>query len=337
MKKIFALSFVSALALLFCSGDLFARGPIGARAGAGRTGAINRTPSDRGQALSGSQRIGQQALANERSHGVRQQGLNGTTPTRQQLQDYLNVRNHESARQRDQRPGPETIEAAQGSLGDRLETRQQWADQIRNDLATKYDQMFTPAWYRDHPNAWHLTHPHADAWAVATMAAVAGWVGLAVQPASYVYNSAVVYDDGNVYVEGQPVATADEYAAEAEAIADNGQDVPADAQWLPLGVFAIAPQGQADANVTVQLAVSKDGTIRGTYYDLVTGTTLPVKGAVDTKTQRVAWTVGDNDHVVMETTLAGLTEQQAVVLAHFGKARAQNWTMVRLENKGDAQ
>ena len=60
------------------------------------------------------------------------------------------------------------------------------------------DQMFTLAWYRDHPNAWHLTHPHADAWAIATMATVAGWVGLAVQPAGYVYNSAVVYDDGAV-------------------------------------------------------------------------------------------------------------------------------------------
>ncbi len=44
----------------------------------------------------------------------------------------------------------------------------------------------------------------------------------------------------------------------------------------------------------MQLAVNKSGTLAGNYSDLISGTTVPIQGAVDKKTQRVAWTVGDN-------------------------------------------
>ena len=41
-----------------------------------------------------------------------------------------------------------------------------------------------------------------------------------------------------------------------------------------------------------QLAVNKDGTIRGNYYDGLMDTTSPVYGSVDKKTQRAGLTIG---------------------------------------------
>ena len=44
----------------------------------------------------------------------------------------------------------------------------------------------------------------------------------------------------------------------------------------------------------MQLAVNKDGVIRGNYYNALSDATVPVYGQVDKKTQRAAWTVGDS-------------------------------------------
>ena len=49
---------------------------------------------------------------------------------------------------------------------------------------------------------------------------------------------------------------------------------------------------ETKSNHIFQLAVNKDGVIRGNYYNAVTDTT-EVYGSVDKKTQRAAWTVGD--------------------------------------------
>ena len=55
-------------------------------------------------------------------------------------------------------------------------------------------QPFTAEWYADHPAAWQYTHPHADAWAVASAAGVAAWLGWANQPV-YGTSSTVVYQE----------------------------------------------------------------------------------------------------------------------------------------------
>ena len=62
--------------------------------------------------------------------------------------------------------------------------------------------------------------------------------------------------------------------------------------WQPLGVFAMVGEGETKSTNIFQLAVNKDGVIRGNYYNALTDTTEPVYGSVDKKTQRAAWTVG---------------------------------------------
>jgi len=79
----------------------------------------------------------------------------------------------------------------------------------------------------------------------------------------------------------------------------------------------------------MQLAVNQQGIVRGNYTDEVTDTTLPVHGAVDKKTQRAAWTIGDNKYSVMEVGLNNLTQSEAPALIHKN-GTTQRWLMVRL-------
>jgi curved DNA-binding protein CbpA len=86
-----------------------------------------------------------------------------------------------------------------------------------------------------------------------------------------------------------------------------------------------------DANDIFQLAVNKDGIIRGNYYNALGDTTLPVYGAVDKKTQRAAWTVGDKKEPTYETGIANLTKSETTMMVHFGKDKSQQWNLIRIE------
>jgi hypothetical protein len=101
--------------------------------------------------------------------------------------------------------------------------------------------------------------------------------------------------------------------------------------WQSLGVWAMVQGDQTESNKILQLAVNKDGVIRGNHFDALTETTLPIQGAVDKKTQRAAWTVGENTEVVYETGIYNLTREETEMLLHFGKDSTQQWSLVRLE------
>ena len=158
----------------------------------------------------------------------------------------------------------------------------------------------------------------------------------------YDYGSNVIYEGDNVYVDGEQVATAEEYAEQAIELADTGAQAieeavaqDADIEWMPLGVFALAHEDEGEANLFFQLAVSKDGTISGTYYNATTEETQSVQGSVDKESQRAAWTVGDNKNTVLETGIYNLTQDETSVLIHFGDQKAQTWLMVRLEEPSE--
>ena len=84
----------------------------------------------------------------------------------------------------------------------------------------------------------------------------------------------------------------------------------------------------------LQLAINKDGIIRGNYTDEVTDHTLPVHGAVDKDTQRAAWTVGGNQTTVMEAGINDLTGSEASALIHK-KCKTEHWLLVRIEHPKD--
>ena len=153
------------------------------------------------------------------------------------------------------------------------------------------------------------------------------------QPIYYDYGNNVTYNDNSVYVNGQDVGTSEQYYDQASQLASDGADAeaPSDGDWMPLGVFALTKTDAKSSDVTIQLAINKQGILRGNYTDTDTGESEVVQGSVDKKTQRAAFTVGDNTKNVIETGIYNLTKDEAPVLIHFGADKTEQWLLVRLK------
>ena len=198
---------------------------------------------------------------------------------------------------------------------------------------------FTPGWYGRYPGAWWPGKwaMVATAWATWGWSTAGSYCGCSGEGNYYDYGGNVTYEGDTVYYGDQAVATAEQYYTEAEHLAASGQTAQNE-EWLPLGVFAvIAEPAQTQTDKVVQLAVNKDGVIRGNLQDALADKVIPVVGAVDKKTQRVAVKMEGNDSIVMETGLYNLTNDEVPVLVHFGADRQEGRTLIRLkqpEEKG---
>jgi len=202
---------------------------------------------------------------------------------------------------------------------------------VRNNV--DHPGMYSQQWYGEHQSAWSPGGWTAAApWTPATWDAVAGHCGYGNNaPVSYNYGGNVTCIGGNVVINGQPAGTAEDFSHEADILAEDGAaaaTAPTD-QWLPLGVFALVRNEQQHPQLIMQIAVNQQGVVRGNYTDEVTDSTLPVHGAVDPKTKRAAWTVGDNRYSVMEAGLQNLTQSEAPALLHKN-GTTQRWLLVRL-------
>lgn len=159
------------------------------------------------------------------------------------------------------------------------------------------------------------------------------------QPVYYDYGQGgnVVYNDNSVYINGEQVATTNEFAQSAAELATvappASEEDASNIEWLGLGTFAVsAGEKDVDPSRIVQLAVSKTGIISGTLYNTQTDKTQSVQGQVDKETQRVAFRVGESEDLVVETGLYNLTQEQAPLLVHFGPDKVENWLLVRLDD-----
>jgi hypothetical protein len=222
----------------------------------------------------------------------------------------------------------------------RFGAAQNKASQLQANFTSR-NEPFTPAWYADHPNAWQTTHPHADAWAVATIGTAAAWLGWG----GYGYA-----DDSTVYTSESEEATTDESADDSttetsqqaaqpetataeELVARGSADVPEDAEFMPLGVFALAPENQKDAAAVMQLSLSKDGILRGTYCDLLTDQGQTVMGAVDKASKLVAWKLSSEGRVIFESTLGDLTQATGGVRATMPGGDIRQFVLARYDNQ----
>ncbi len=209
-------------------------------------------------------------------------------------------------------------------------------------VRTNYNHwgVYGRGWYTAHPGAWYAAGwATGAAWRAATWNSVGDWLGYAsATPVYYDYGNNVTYENNNVYVNGQDEGTTQQYYEQASELAQAGAtaEAPADGQWLPLGVFALTKPGQSNSVVTIQLAVDKQGVIRGNYTDTKTDKTMVIQGSVDKQTQQVAFTVGDNKSNLIETGLYNLTKDEAPVLIHVGDNKTEQWLLVRLKQNQDA-
>jgi hypothetical protein len=167
----------------------------------------------------------------------------------------------------------------------------------------------------------------------------ATFCGIAAAPILYDYGSTVVVQDSQVYVDGEPVASALDYSTQAAQMVDVGRQAmpPENDEWQPLGVFGLMQAEETTPQRIFQLAVNRDGVVRGNYVDSVADTTLPVVGSLDKTTQRVAWSIGDKKDIVFETGLSNFTKDESTCLVHFGKDSTQQMVLVRLPEPTDAK
>ena len=85
----------------------------------------------------------------------------------------------------------------------------------------------------------------------------------------------------------------------------------------------------------LQLQVSKEGLITGTFQNTATNDVQQIQGAVDKNSQRSAWTIAARSWPVMETGISNLTKDEAAVLVHFEDGQTQQWLLVRMEGPKD--
>jgi hypothetical protein len=199
--------------------------------------------------------------------------------------------------------------------------------------------LYTPAWYGAHPGVWAGAGATTAAWTAASWNAISGWFGTSAPPVDYNYGTNVVTQGDNVYVDGQDGGTTDQYYQQTADLANAGAQAPAaaDPNWLPLGVFAMTQADRSNSNMIIQLAVDKQGIIRGNFTDTKTNKTQSVQGSIDKKTQRAAWTIGDKKDDVLETGLYNLTKDEVPALLHYGKDRTEQWLLVRVKQDDQQQ
>ena len=152
----------------------------------------------------------------------------------------------------------------------------------------------------------------------------------------YNYGDNVYYEGDNVYQDGQVIATSDQYAQQAQTIAESVPEVkPDDVEWMSLGVFALTNSGEStgtDPTLYLQLAISKEGIIAGTVQNTATDKVQNVEGMVDPDSQRAAWGIEGKDWPIMETGISNLTQDDAPALLHFEDGQTQQWLLVRMED-----
>jgi hypothetical protein len=249
--------------------------------------------------------------------------VNRSAPGTRDVENFLNTKPAAGAAAKpaaDRATAKSRAESAQSSFQTTMEGR---------------TQPFTPAWYSEHPDAWQYTHPHADLWAVAGVAGLTTWLGYPATAATTTAATSTTV----AAASATTAATGTEAAAAATATstdgnASNAAALPSDLEWMPLGVYATGPKDAAQAHVYQQLAVSKQGELKGNYYDSITNTTQPVSGSIDRETRKASWKVGGKGGATFETTLDALMKTPSDVTMKSGSA-THEWELVQVQKPDD--
>lgn len=229
-----------------------------------------------------------------------------------------------------------------------------WGDGVRHGWRHyhHYGGWYNAAWWNRHRypmggwhyHYWNHNQPWRYWWTVPAWATVNNWFTWSApatvwsEPVYYDYASGgnVSYQDNSVYIGGTQVATSEEFAQSAMDLATveppASDEEATETEWMPLGTFAVSTdERDTDPNLTVQLAVNREGIVAGTLYNIETDEAQSIQGAVDRETQRVAIRFGESETLVAETGLYNLTQDEAVVLVHFGPDRTENYLLIRLD------
>jgi hypothetical protein len=289
------------------------------------------------------QRVDNRSDAWNNWHQNNQSRLNNFQDNRQQRWDNLQNARDDRQNWRDQ-----NREDWQNHREEMWDYRADRADEIWNNARDFYDNVFDDHWWGacGWGVGWVGNYPSNPWWwwAPAAFGAAAAFVdGVTPDPVYIDYGMNVVYEGSTVYVDNQPVP-AEQYSQPVITAASNIEQPPPpippapgqQAEWLPLGVFALAQEEKGDPVMFFQLSVNRAGVVTGGYTSSISNDQRPVAGQVDKASQRVAWRIGDNKETIFVSSLANLTLDVSPVAIHFGKDRTQTWLLVRMPEPAPA-
>jgi len=317
---------VAVATFAFGSNPAYGRGP-GGRGGSagGRTGAGR---GDRGPGFTkpGLKKKGDgPQLGANGAPGIAAQNFGGAAQNLQGIQGQL----------KNAAGGAERFQSLQQQAGQKWQSRdgqaQQNAQNALNDFKNG-PQPFSAAWYADHPTAWQVTHPHADAWAAATATGVASWLGWAAYPADNgydtYYNTTVVYEPAAIDETGGGSTAAEESVADESA---SPQDDAGD--WLTLGIYSVLSNSGEPTARLMQLATNRQGDLRGVYYDSLSNTSQNLSGRIDQTSQQAQWSIDSNPQAAFVAALSQLTQPTGTIQI-MQSGSQQQWRIARQQNGG---
>lgn len=149
----------------------------------------------------------------------------------------------------------------------------------------------------------------------------------------------IYYQDDYVYYDNQRTVSINDYYQQvfdlAHSVPNISEAEAEQMQWNPLGVFAVHRPNESESTRAIQLAVSNDGVITGTFFNRTNNQVHPLSGMVDERTQRAAWAFADGQQkaLVFETGIYNLTRDESTMMVHFGPSEQDTevWQLVRLE------
>jgi hypothetical protein len=215
---------------------------------------------------------------------------------------------------------------------------------VGNDVRENFhgSGLFAPAWWKSYKNAWcNPSLPESWVWSNVDWNTLASFWGIssATPPGDYEFGDNVKYENEMVYFGAQPTAKAADFYHLAQVLAAKGAvkaragakpELPSTTSWQPLGVFSLVHPAQKISTTLFQLAVNRQGLIRGNCYNILTGQLDTVYGAADKTNSRVAFTVGANHSVVYDSGVGNLLTAQSPILVHMSGNQREQMTFVRL-------
>ncbi|QDT76251.1 hypothetical protein [Lacipirellula limnantheis] len=219
-------------------------------------------------------------------------------------------------------------EQASQRAGELRDNAQNWVNKFNAG-----NEPFSAGWYADHPNAWQYTHPHADAWAAAGLAATTAWIGAAAYDDGGDYSTTVVNEAPDDEDDSTAQSVSPESPLAANVAADDQSAAGGD--WLSLGVYALEPPAGGEKEL-LQLAVSKAGEIKGVYYNADDNLTENITGTVDRATQLATWNVVSTPELQFSASLQALTSSTGEVNVTAPNGVQQTWFTARLQQPQDA-
>jgi hypothetical protein len=200
----------------------------------------------------------------------------------------------------------------------------------------------------------------ASMWTCMGLTSLTSFLGLAAMSGNRGSSSNVTYEGGNTYINTVPAqdyyqqgqqlagiagsnvasnpqltamaadgATQQVSSDAAQPTSPTASTSPATEKWEPLGVYSLCEPGQKQSTTLFQLAINKEGVVRGNYMNEITNEKAQVHGALDKKTQRISWTIGSNPETVFSTSLQELMKENSKVVVQFGPAKTQEMAFIR--------